>query len=224
MTFAIRHLRPADYRVMPWKNGQGTTTEIAAFPEGADLTAIDWRLSVADIASSGPFSAFPGIDRVLLQTEGAPMTIVHGSGDRERRRALALLSPVRFAGEWETRGEVPSPPVRDFNVMARRDRARADVAVIELPPGARFRAEGAATARAVHVLRGAIALRAPAAPEGADHVYTLAAGDTWLLAGAPAPGSGADHVYASRAEVPAPSSAFELTAGEAALVIAVTFT
>src|SRR5687768_8575093 len=27
----MRHLRPNDYKIMPWKNGGGTTTEIAIF-------------------------------------------------------------------------------------------------------------------------------------------------------------------------------------------------
>ncbi|TIV74879.1 MAG: HutD family protein, partial [Mesorhizobium sp.] len=31
----MRILRAADYRVMPWKNGGGTTTEIAVSPDGA---------------------------------------------------------------------------------------------------------------------------------------------------------------------------------------------
>lgn len=30
-------LTPSDYRVMPWKNGGGTTREIAVFPDAVDL-------------------------------------------------------------------------------------------------------------------------------------------------------------------------------------------
>lgn len=41
----IQLLRSRDYRRMPWKNGRGWTTEIAAFPAESSLTGkpFDWR-------------------------------------------------------------------------------------------------------------------------------------------------------------------------------------
>ena len=60
---------------MPWKNGGGTTAEIAAFPDGAGFNAFDWRISLAEVASDGPFSAFPGIDRTLMLVEGARLAL-----------------------------------------------------------------------------------------------------------------------------------------------------
>src|SRR4051812_41801439 len=98
---ANRVIRPAGYRVMPWKNGQGTTTEIAVHPLGAALDAFTWRLSIADLAASGPFSTFAGYDRILVQLEGAPMALAH-EGRGEHR--LTRLVPHRFAGEWPTQG------------------------------------------------------------------------------------------------------------------------
>ena len=84
---------------MPWKNGLGTTTEIAVHPPGAGLDAFAWRVSIADLGASGPFSIFAGYDRTLVQIEGAPMTLSH-AGRGEKR--LSLLSPYRFAGELDT--------------------------------------------------------------------------------------------------------------------------
>jgi hypothetical protein len=128
----IRHLRPSDYRVMPWKNGLGTTTELAVDPPGAALDAFTWRVSIADLTVSGPFSSFPGYDRILVQLEGEPMTLSHeGRGDHR----LSLLVPHRFAGELATHATLPSAPARDFNVMVRRDRASADLAVSSYAPG-----------------------------------------------------------------------------------------
>ncbi len=49
----------------PWKNGGGVTREIVCQPPGAGLAAFDWRVSIATIASDGPFSLFAGIDRVI---------------------------------------------------------------------------------------------------------------------------------------------------------------
>ena len=58
-------LTASSYRRMPWKNGGGETVEIAVSPEGAALSEFDWRISMATVATDGPFSIFPGIDRTL---------------------------------------------------------------------------------------------------------------------------------------------------------------
>src|SRR5450830_1793080 len=54
----------------PWKNGGGSTTEIAVEPPGATLHSFEWRLSLASIAHDGPFSHFPGVDRSLALLDG----------------------------------------------------------------------------------------------------------------------------------------------------------
>ncbi|TIN81446.1 MAG: HutD family protein, partial [Mesorhizobium sp.] len=66
----MRILRAAEYRSMPWKNGGGVTTEIAVSPSGAGLDDFDWRVSMARVELSGPFSQFAGIDRTLAVLEG----------------------------------------------------------------------------------------------------------------------------------------------------------
>jgi uncharacterized protein len=159
----LRHLRPADYRVMPWKNGLGTTTEIAVDPPGsrwgqspqtpgAGLDAFTWRISVADLGASGPFSTFAGYDRLLVQIEGAPMTLSHEGGGEHR---LRLLVPYRFAGELATHGTLSAAPARDFNVMVCRDRASAEILVHQLSPGEAARVAGERETRILHALRGA---------------------------------------------------------------------
>jgi uncharacterized protein len=176
MTPSLRVLHPGDYRVMPWRNGLGTTTEIAIAPPGAALDAFVWRVSVAEIGASGPFSAFPGYDRVLTQIEGAPMTLSHDGGGGEHR--LALLEPYRFAGERATRCTLDAPPARDFNVMVRRDLARADVFVRTLEKGAWGRAE----ASLVYVLRGSVSVEV----DGRHEAVAVAAAET-LVASSVAP-------------------------------------
>ena len=198
MPLSIRHLTSADHRGMPWKNGQGTTTELAVQPEGAGLDAFAWRVSIADIGASGPFSSFPGISRVIVQTEGEPMTLVHeGHG----RRRLAHLQPHRFEGEWATCCEV-SGPVRDFNVMTRRGQVRASVTIHDLVAGSRVKVLAPGGAHLVYAFRGALAVTAAATGEE----WSLARGDTWQI-----DGDGDD------------DTGFELAAGAAAIVFVVTF-
>ncbi len=50
---------------MPWKNGGGSTTELAIFPSDATLENFVWRLSTATVKTDGPFSHFAQIDRTL---------------------------------------------------------------------------------------------------------------------------------------------------------------
>ena len=67
---AVRILTPRDYRVMPWKNGGGTTTEIYIHPEGAGWDDFEWRVGIADIRNR-PVLVIPG-DRSSDQAAECP--------------------------------------------------------------------------------------------------------------------------------------------------------
>ena len=122
-----RVLRQADYRRMRWKNGGGWTTELAVFPEsGADANApFDWRISIAEIESDGAFSPFPGCDRHIALLEGIGMELRFAGG--ETVRLDRRLRFVPFAGETPVFGKLLAGPVRDFNVMTRRERCHAEI-------------------------------------------------------------------------------------------------
>lgn len=104
----------------PWKNGGGSTTEIAIAPPGAGLDRFDWRISLATIAASGPFSAFPGVDRTLALVDGPGVTLDIGE---EGRFVLSEQDPiVEFAGESPVMATLEGSATTDFNVMTRRAR------------------------------------------------------------------------------------------------------
>jgi environmental stress-induced protein Ves len=127
----MRHLRPSDYKIMPWKNGGGTTTEIAIFPERADLGAFDWRVSIAEVLSEGPFSRFPGYDRTIMLLKGMGMILDAGcNGLIELRETF---QPQPFPGEWSVTGRPLGGPALDFNMIVRRGHARGEVEVIAMP-------------------------------------------------------------------------------------------
>jgi len=115
-------LGPDDYKVMPWKNGLGTTTEIAIHPPGVELAAapFDWRVSLADVGMDGDFSRFPGYDRSILVAEGAGMELGFDSAPTARLTGLGAMTS--FSGDWYTRCRLLDGPVRDFNVMSARGR------------------------------------------------------------------------------------------------------
>ncbi len=114
-----RLLKPADYRAMPWKNGLGTTTELAIEPEGATLeSGFQWRLSMADVPEDGPFSPFPDYTRTLLLLKGKGIELnFNGNG---RQRLEKPFEPVTFPGEWPAVGHLLDGPCRDFNVITHR--------------------------------------------------------------------------------------------------------
>lgn len=129
----IRRLGPGDYRDMPWKNGGGSTTELLIEPPAATLAGgFRWRVSMATVATSGPFSRFPGLDRTLLLLSGQGMELDHGG----HGRALlpGPLVPVRFPGEWDTRGRLLDGPCLDFNVMSQRCALAHQVTVMRPGP------------------------------------------------------------------------------------------
>lgn len=118
----MRIIRAADCKVMPWKNGGGTTTEIAVSPEAASLDDFDWRISMAHVGTDGPFSAFAGIDRTLAVISGAG--IVLASGDGTRASLTQSSAPYSFPGEQTITGLLIDGAIDDLNMMTRRGRWR----------------------------------------------------------------------------------------------------
>jgi environmental stress-induced protein Ves len=114
----MRIIRAADCKTTPWKNGGGSTTEIAASPEGASLETFDWRISMARVASDGPFSDFPGIDRTLAVIAGGGMVLT--IGDRPPVMLSRGSIPVGFPGDAPTSARLTSSEITDLNVMTRR--------------------------------------------------------------------------------------------------------
>ena len=111
MTWTIVHLD--DVAPQPWRNGGGRTRELLAWPE-----AEDWRLriSLADIESDGPFSAFPGVTRWFTVVQGQGVVLRFGG----RTETLGAGSaPLRFDGGSAPGCSLIDGPTRDLNLMLR---------------------------------------------------------------------------------------------------------
>lgn len=134
---------------VPWKNGGGSTIEIAIGPPDAGFDDFDWRVSLATIAEDGAFSQFPGVDRTLALVEGHGMTL---QIDGEPTLISEAVPVVAFDGSSEVHARLSRGQTTDFNVMSRSDRcwhqfgrrrlsgdstfvARADVTVLFLAEG-----------------------------------------------------------------------------------------
>lgn len=111
---------PREFREMPWKNGLGVTREMYIFPQAALLERNDflWRLSSAVVSAGGPFSAFPGYDRILFLLSGEGMDLqVNG----EELILADPLSSISFRGEDTVFCSLRGDTVTDFNIFFRRD-------------------------------------------------------------------------------------------------------
>jgi uncharacterized protein len=110
---------------VPWKNGGGTTRNLAIAPDDAGLDDFRWRVSIAEVRQSGRFSRFPGVDRTIVLLEGNGMVLHADDGTR-----FALTTPFvghTFRGETGIEATLVGGATRDFNVMVRRGLAHAAV-------------------------------------------------------------------------------------------------
>lgn len=111
-------LDPATARAMPWKNGGGTTVELAISPADAGLEGFAWRLSTAQVAVDGAFSSFPGIDRSLTVLAGNGVCLQRADGLRET--LLSGDAIAVFSGEEAISAQLLDGPITDLNLMTRR--------------------------------------------------------------------------------------------------------
>lgn len=117
-----RLVRAGDFQAMPWRNGGGTTWEIARGRlDGAADADWQWRFSLAEITMDGPFSVFPHIDRWLTVVDGKGIALtIDGAAPR-------LLHPgdaIQFPGEADVGCALLAGPTRDLNLMVDRRVAR----------------------------------------------------------------------------------------------------
>lgn len=120
----IQHLPAAGRIARPWRNGGGVTRDVAIFPPGAGDDDFLWRVSIATIDTAGPFSAFPGADRLLVPLAGT-LSLTIG---RESEHRLQPGDPAfAFPGEAAVTGAPVGGACTVVNLMARRGLVRSQV-------------------------------------------------------------------------------------------------
>lgn len=110
----IRHIPYSLFKLMPWKNGRGTTLEIFKFED-------KFRISQAKISEAGPFSQFPGMDRFI--------TVLSGDGIILNGKELGPLNVHKFSGDENSFAELIGGEVEDFNVFVKREWGEARVEI-----------------------------------------------------------------------------------------------
>jgi hypothetical protein len=126
-----------------------------------------WRVSMAGVATDGPFSGFPGFDRHLMVLSGDGMIL----DDCPSGPILmeGTLRPVSFSGDWPVSARLIGGPVQDFNLFARRDILNSRLTVHHVGSGGHITGPG--ERGVIHVLAG----------QGMVDGARLSAGDSVLV-------------------------------------------
>jgi environmental stress-induced protein Ves len=116
-------IKPSAYKIMPWKNGLGITSEIEIYPKSASFSNSDflWRLSSAQICSTNEFSYFEGYDRILM--------VCVGDGLMLNNIRLNPLVPYKFQGEQLIKCNLTANEVIDLGLIYKREMFTADMTV-----------------------------------------------------------------------------------------------
>jgi len=108
-----------DVPPIPWRNGGGVTRELVTWPNAEHWM---WRMSVAQIDQSGPFSRFEGIQRWFAVLDGAGVCLTLDQRSHDLRPHSA---PLSFDGETPLDCRLTDGPAQAFNLMLQRDQASA---------------------------------------------------------------------------------------------------
>jgi environmental stress-induced protein Ves len=115
----LRIIRQASFTPKPWKNGGGITREVIRVPaEGQDF---EWRVSLARIDASGPFSDFAGYHRTMVLLEGDGVVLEFAGGGRRELRHIGDLA--EFDGALATHCRLLGGTCVDLNLMVSKTRA-----------------------------------------------------------------------------------------------------
>jgi environmental stress-induced protein Ves len=163
----------ATYKSMPWKNGLGSTTQIAIHPADAGVDDFGWRISMAMVNSDGPFSLFSGVERTLVVLEGAGIALARSDGGLARLTGSS--APFAFAADIPSEATLIDGPILDLNVMARRRDFSHEVHAFTGP------AEFPATSGTIVIFAHGAALRI----EDGIQPTRIALGDTAICEAAP---------------------------------------
>ena len=119
-------IRFAELKAEPWRNGGGVTREIAR--QESEDGGWNWRVSIADVAKAGDFSAFPGMERVLTVIEGELLVLTVDGAEHPMEK----YRPFRFDGGAATAAKLPTGDIRDLNVITRTAACKGYTSIIEL--------------------------------------------------------------------------------------------
>jgi len=111
----------------PWRNGRGITRNL--FDDATDAGTWTWRVSIAEITGTQPYSPYPGVRR-------GQVALGPGAVDLRIDGREVLLDPegiVVFDGEAAVSASPREAGFLDLNVMTHRDSWECDMRSVDDP-------------------------------------------------------------------------------------------
>jgi uncharacterized protein len=121
-------VRSGDRTPVPWKNGQGSTREIARRLLGIRGPRFVWRVSISDLVRDADLATFPGVERSVTVVAGEGAGLVLPGAEHH----LVPNLPFRFDGEAQAHVRLPHGPVSILNVLTVTNRMSAEVRIHNL--------------------------------------------------------------------------------------------
>jgi environmental stress-induced protein Ves len=109
----LQVIRKSSYKAAPWKNGGGITHEAMRVPPSGD--PFRWRVSVARIEASGPFSDFAEYNRKMVLLQGAGLELRFADGASRTLRKVGELA--EFDGALSAHCGLLQGPCVDLNLI-----------------------------------------------------------------------------------------------------------
>jgi environmental stress-induced protein Ves len=110
---AVQIIRKSSLAPTPWKNGGGITHEAIRVPASGE--SFLWRVSIAHIERSGPFSDFAGYRRTMVLLQGDGMALHFANGERKVLREIGAFA--EFDGALAANCDLLGGPCMDLNLM-----------------------------------------------------------------------------------------------------------
>lgn len=106
-------------------------TRTLAVGAGVDGAPWRWRVSVATIERDGPFSCYPGVDRISMLLAGTALQLV--GSDPAATQQIGLHQCACYPGEAQLLAHVTGAPLQCLNVMTRRGLCQARLQLVAQP-------------------------------------------------------------------------------------------
>jgi environmental stress-induced protein Ves len=123
----LQIVRKSSFKEIPWKNGGGVTHEAIRVPAAGETFL--WRVSVAHIYASGPFSDFAGYRRNMVLLQGRGLRLKFNGGEHCLLQKIG--DSAQFDGAVSTHCDLLDGPCVDLNFMVSKS-VRADARVLRL--------------------------------------------------------------------------------------------
>lgn len=138
----MQHIIFKDLIETPWKNGKGTTRQIAIYPENANINDFIWRISAATVDALGPFSTFNNITRSLTLLQGDKVTLKINNQSIDMH---PNTQPITFSGDALTELIQCDAPALDFGVMSNNDHAKHTLVHADFNDGQTYQRKSSTT-------------------------------------------------------------------------------